>query len=112
MKRKGDAYETLSLFFKRDVVPPKTVMDASKEQTLGSFRKKCQEADFHIKQTEPYSPWQLQSEGTIRDMKKGDGRKMVWADAPKWIRNKYLYFETYVRSNISLDIYMLQGEVP
>ena len=45
MKRKVDAHETLSLLFNRYGVPPKMVMDGSKEQTLGSFRKECQEAD-------------------------------------------------------------------
>ena len=54
MKRKGDAHESLSLFFKRDGVTHKRVMDGSKEQTLGSFNNKCQEADCHIKQAEPY----------------------------------------------------------
>ena len=60
-------------------------MDGSKEQTLGSFRKKCQEADCNIKQMDPYSPWQLQAEGNIRDMKKVTVRNMVWAGAPKWV---------------------------
>ena len=59
MKSKGDAHETLSLLFKRDGVPPKMVIDGLKEQTLGSFRKKVQEAGFHIKQMEPYYPWKL-----------------------------------------------------
>ena len=59
MKRKGYAHETLSLSFKRDGVPHKMVMGVSKEKTLGSFRKKCQEVDFHIKQMEPYYLWQL-----------------------------------------------------
>ena len=59
MKRKGDAHESLYLFFKRDGVPHKMVMGVSKEKTLGSFRKKCQEVDFHIKQMEPYYLWQL-----------------------------------------------------
>ena len=56
MKKKGDANKTLSLFFKRDCVPPKMVVDGSKEQTLGCFSKKFQEADFRIKQMETYSP--------------------------------------------------------
>ena len=37
MKNKGDVHETLSLLFKRDGVPPKILMDGSKDQTLGSF---------------------------------------------------------------------------
>ena len=48
MKKKSNTHETLSLFSKRDDVPPNTMMDGSKEQTLGSSRKKSQEADFHI----------------------------------------------------------------
>ena len=59
MKKKGDGNETLSLFFKRDGVPPKMVIDGLKEQTLGSFIKKGQEADFHINKMEPYYPWKL-----------------------------------------------------
>ena len=59
MKGKGDAYETMYLFFKRDGVPLKMVMDGLKYQTLGSFRKKYPEADCHIQQKESYYPWQL-----------------------------------------------------
>ena len=77
MKRKGYAHETLSLFFKTYGSPPKMVIYISKEKTLGLFMRKCQEEYFHIKQTDPYSPWQLQAEGTIIDLKKGAGRNMV-----------------------------------
>ena len=111
-KRKGDAHETLSLLFKGDYVPPKMVMDGSKEQTLGSFRNKCKEADCHINQTEPYYPWQLQAEGTIRDLKKGAGRKMVQVGAPNQVWDDALDFEAYVRSNTALDIYILQEQLP
>ena len=76
MKNKGNAHETLSLFFKIDGVPPKMVMDGSKDQTLGSSRNKIQEADFHIAQMEPYSPCQLHAEGTIKYPKKGACRKI------------------------------------
>ena len=85
MKRKGDAHETLSMLFKRDGVTPNMVMDGSKEQTLVSFRKKCQKVDCNIKQTDPYYPWQLQAEGNIVEPKKGAGRNKVWAGAPKQI---------------------------
>ena len=50
--------------------------------------------------------------GTIRYVKKGAGRKMVLASAPKRIWEDALEYEAYVRSNTALDIYMLQGEVP
>ena len=60
MNRKGYAHETMSLSFKRDSVSPKMVMDGPKEQTLGLFRKKFQEEDFHMNQMDPYSPCKLQ----------------------------------------------------
>ena len=48
MKNKGEAHETMYLLSKRDSVPPKMVMYVSKDQTLESFIKKCQETDCHI----------------------------------------------------------------
>jgi hypothetical protein len=58
MKHKEDAYETLSLVFQCDGVPPTMVTDDSKEQTKGEFNQKLKEADCHPRVTEPYSPWQ------------------------------------------------------
>ena len=65
MQLKSEAHKTLSLMFKRDGVPPKIVVDNSKEQTLGKFKKKCKEADCHLVTTEPYSPWMQAAEGCI-----------------------------------------------
>jgi hypothetical protein len=39
MKLKSDAHNSLSLLFQRDGVPPKMIMDGSKEQTLGGFKR-------------------------------------------------------------------------
>jgi hypothetical protein len=66
MKKKSNAHTSLSLVFQRDGVPPKIIMVGSKEQTMGRFCKKCQDADCHIKQTELYSPWQNAAESAIR----------------------------------------------
>ena len=49
MKNKGDAHGTLFPFFSIYGVSTKMVMDGSKEQALGFFRNKLQEANFHIK---------------------------------------------------------------
>ena len=88
------------------------VMDGSKEQTLGSFRKKCPEADVHINQTKLYSPWQLQAEGNIIELDKGAGRNMVREGAPKRVWVNALEFEDYVISNTALEKCILQVEVP
>ena len=45
MKKNSEAHETLSLMFKRDGVPPRMVLDNSKEQSLGEFRGNCREVD-------------------------------------------------------------------
>jgi hypothetical protein len=112
MKLKSDAHDFLSLLFQRDGVPPKMIMDGSKEQTLGRFKKKCQDTDCHIKQTESYSPWQNAAESAIRELKKAAGRKMVRAGAPKPFWVDAIELEAYVRSNTAHDIFILQGEVP
>ena len=69
MKLKSEAHETLSLLFKRDGVPPKIVVDNSKEPTLGKFLKKCKEADSQLVTTEPYSPLMMAAEGCIKQTK-------------------------------------------
>jgi hypothetical protein len=75
MTRKGEAHETLSLLFHHDGVPPTMVFDGSKEQCKGDFKRKLCEADWHARQTEPYSPWQQAAEGCIRELKRGVSRK-------------------------------------
>jgi hypothetical protein len=65
MKLKSDAHDLLSLLFQRDGVPPKMIIDGSNEQTLGRFKKECQDANCRIKQTEPYSLWQNAAESAI-----------------------------------------------
>ena len=47
MKQKGEAHETLSLLFHCDGIPPVMILDGSKEQTLGEFRRKLRQADCH-----------------------------------------------------------------
>ena len=47
MKRKSEAADTVDLLFHRNGVPTKMIMDGSKEQTKGRFRKKCLEASVH-----------------------------------------------------------------
>lgn len=69
MKKKLDAHHGLSLLVQRDSVPPAIIMDGSEEQTLGEFQWKAHEIGLHVKQTEPYSPWQNAAEGGICEVK-------------------------------------------
>ena len=112
MKKKSDAHEALSLLFARDGVPNKMIMDGAKEQIMGEFRRKCREADCHVRQTEPYTPWSNAAEGVIRELKKGVARKMLETKAPKRLWDDCLELEAYIRSHTAHDIYALEGEVP
>ena len=112
MVSKSQAHESLSLLFQRDGVPPKMVIDGSKDQGLGKFKRKCQEADCHMVSTEPYSPWMQAAEGCNKHCKQGSSRKMMACGAPKPLWDHFLELEALVRSHTSLDIYGLRGQVP
>ena len=77
LANKGDAHEDLSLFFQRDGVPPKMIVEGSKEQTMGNFKLKVAEAGCHLRHTEPESPWQIAEERIISELKRGSVRKMT-----------------------------------
>ena len=49
MKNNWDAHHGLYLMAARDGVPTYLIMDGSKEQPLGEFRKKASQFGFHIK---------------------------------------------------------------
>jgi hypothetical protein len=112
MTRKGEAHETLSLLFHRDGVPPTMVLDGSKEQCNGDFKRKLREADCHLRQTEPYSPWQQAAEGCIRKLKRGVTRKMIKTGSPRTLWDHCIELEALIRSSTCNDIYMTNGEVP
>ncbi len=82
-KQKGEAHEALVFMFKRDGVPPKMILDDSKEQVEGVFRCKFKEVNCHMRVTEPYSAWQQAAKGWIHKLKRGVSRKMIQTDAPK-----------------------------
>jgi hypothetical protein len=112
MTRKGEAHETLSLLFHRDGVPPTMVLDGSKEQTKGDFKRKFCEADCHTRQTEPYSPWQQATEGCIRKLKHGVSHKMIKTSLPRVLWGHCIELEALIRSLTCNNVYMTNGEVP
>ena len=112
MKRKADTHDGLSLLAQCDRVPLRIIMDGSKEQTMGLFRKKAKEMGVHVKQTEPHSPWQNVAELTIRELKKGEGRKAAKARSPKKLWDNALELESYIRFNTAIAHPELDGQVP
>lgn len=112
MKRKGLAHESLSLLHQRDGVPNVMVMDNSKEQVQGLFRKKCRDAGTHVRPLEPYTPWANAAEGAIRELKRGVGQDMFRSGAPKRLWDYCAVRRAYIRSFTAHDIYSLEGNVP
>ena len=112
MQKKSDAHEGLSLLAQRDGIPPAIIMDGAKEQVMGEFNRKAKQMGIHVKQTEPYSPWQNAAEGVIREVKRGSGRKMVKAKSPAKLWDHCLELEGYIRSHTAIDNFELDGQVP
>ncbi len=88
------------------------VLDGSKEQCLGNFKRKLREADCHLRQTEPYTPWQQAAEGCIRKLKRGVSRKMIKTGSPRTLWDHCIELEALIRSSTCNDIYMTNGKVP
>ena len=88
------------------------IMDGSKEQSMGEFRHKTRQAGCHVKQTEPYSPWQNATEGAIRELKKGTARKMLRTGSAKVLWDDCMELESEIRSSTVNDVFELDGEVP
>ena len=95
-----------------DGILPHIFMDGSKEQTMGIFCMKAKEMGVHVKQTEPYSPWQNVAELTIRELKKHAGWKAAHAKSPKKLWDHALELESYVHSNTAVPHPELDGQVP
>lgn len=112
MKKKSDAHEGLSLMAQRDGVPHTLIMDGSLEQTKGTFRKKARNMSCHMKQTEPYSPWQNAAESAIGELKRGTTRKGAAMKSPAKLWDHCIELEAYIRSHTALDSYELNGQVP
>ena len=100
------------MLFKRDGVPPEMVLDGSHEQVQGEFRRKLHEADYHLKQTELYSPWSQAAEGSIRELKRGCVRKLLKTATTKALWDHCLEYEALIRSHTANGIFANNGEVP
>ena len=112
MRNKSDAHEGLSLMAQRDGVPFVIVMDGSKEQTLGPFRRKAKEMNCHIVQTEPHSPWQNAAELIIHELKRSSGQKALRKRSPATLWDHCIELESILRSNTAVHHPELNGQVP
>ena len=111
MKLKSEAHESLSMLFKHDGVPPKIVIDNSKDKSLGKFASKYGEDDCHFVNTDPYFPCMMDSEGCIKHLKKGLSQKILNPSSTKRLWDYCIELEALICSNTALDIYGIEGQV-
>jgi hypothetical protein len=112
MKAKSEAHEVASLIFARDGVPINMVMDGSKEQTLGEFRRKCSEASCQIKQTEHNTPWSNAAENGVRELKKALARQILKKHSPKCLWDDAVELQAHILSHTAGNQFGLNGETP
>jgi len=79
---------------------------------MGAFRRKAREMATRIIQLEPYSPWTNSEERSIRELKRGAGRKALRARSPAALWDHCLELESLIRSHTSNDNFELQGQLP
>jgi hypothetical protein len=111
MKLESEAHDGLSLIFHSDGVPNIMVMDGAKAQTEGELRRKLRDAGCHIKQTESHTQSSNMGEGGVRELKRGVGWQILHSGCPKRLWDDCIIREAYVRSQTSLDIFGLEGQV-
>ena len=79
---------------------------------MDEFWHKARQPDCHVKQTEPYSPWQNAAEGTIRERNKSAGIKMIKTNSPKKLWDDCIELEMEIRSCTVNNVFELKGDVP
>jgi hypothetical protein len=112
MKAKSEAHEAASLLFPRDGVPINMVMDGSKEQTLGEFRRKCCEASCQTKQTEDDTPWSNAAKDGVRELKKASARQTLKKHSPKCLWDDAMELQAHILSHTAGNQFGLNGETP
>ena len=112
MSKKGYAHEDLYLLFQLDGVPPKMIVDNSKEQNLSVFKRKVAESGCHLRQAEPESLWKMAVEGGICELIRGLDRKMTKTKSPNVLWDDCLELEACILSNTDLDIFDMDKMTP
>ena len=112
MKTKGDAHHSLGTLFHDIGVPDKMIMDGSKEQTQGEFRKKLRDAGCHVHITEPYTPWSNRAEMAIRELKRKTRRQMVYSHCPKRLWDDCMELMADINSHTVHENFELDGQTP
>ena len=79
---------------------------------MGKFASKCCESDCCLVNTEPYSPWTMDEEGCIKQLKQGLSWKVIKSAIPKRLWDHCIELKALIHSKTALYIYGLEVQVP
>ena len=82
LAKESDAHLALTDFVKNVGLPSVLVSDNAGAETKAMFKNKTSEYSIPVRTTEPYSPWQKQAEGEIKELKKAVRRKLFLTNTP------------------------------
>ena len=91
-------------------VPSTLLMDGVREQVMGEFRHKASRLSCAADST--IFPWENAAESTIRELKKGSGRKMIKSNSQKKQWDDCLELEMEIRSCTTSNAFELKGDLP
>ena len=112
MEKKSEAPDTLRDLLKEVGAPAKLILDNSKEQTEGDFRRIARDAGIRIVRIEPYSPWSNRAELAIGELKKAVRRRMARTNTPEVLWSDCVVFEAEIQCHTARRTRLLNGQTP
>jgi hypothetical protein len=112
MRRKGEARDSLVEFIHDIGIPSELHTDGAKEETLGKWKEVMQKFDIKPTMSEPYSPWQVGVERSIREVKKAMRTLMNNTKAPKCLWDYCAVYACEIRCLTVHSNFAAQGCTP
>jgi hypothetical protein len=112
MRRKGEAADTLIASIQDIGIPSGLHIDNAKELTMGRMAEIIKELWITPSQAEPYSPWQVRAELSIREVKNAVRHAMMHSRAPKQLWDYCTIYQCEIRSLTAHPHYSLNGGTP
>ena len=112
MQKKSLTHTTLKRLYQEVGVPHTMIVDNSKEQIHGDFKKLLSEAGTRLSRIERISPWMQRAEGYIREVKRAALRNQQRSGSPEALWDHNIELVALIRSHTALRYGDLEGQVP
>ena len=112
MRRKGEAGDSLVEFIQDTGIPSELHTDMAKEEILGKWKEVIRKYEIKPTMSEPYSPWQVGAERSIREIKKSTRHIMINTKAPKCLWDFCAVYACEIRCLTVHPNFAAQGRTP